>query len=177
VSLCEPDQNVLVRLISFNITPIGTYSLRQLKDSELQLKYGPLFKGNVFSSTEWIHQRISIQQTPRIHRTPTTIRVSALIIAVELSMMRMKNLQDTWEIRYLPILDERRAGWREELRIHGLVFLSRLGVFDKSYQIYSHIHLIESLSGHDDMFIEESWYEQMLEPDSREIKQYSIRLV
>jgi hypothetical protein len=41
----------------------------------------------------------------------------------------------------------------------------------------SYVELIESASGHDEMFLEESGYRQVLEPDSRGIKQYSISLI
>ena len=55
--------------------------------------------------------------------------------------------------------------------------ISRIGVFDKAFKKDSYVELMESLSGHEDMFMEEAGYQQVLEPDSRGIKQYSITLI
>jgi hypothetical protein len=48
VSLCEPNQDVLVRLMNSNIIPIGTDLLGQLKDAELELACGPILKETFF---------------------------------------------------------------------------------------------------------------------------------
>jgi hypothetical protein len=61
--------------------------------------------------------------------------------------------------------------------IRGKGYFSRIGVFDKAFMKDSYVELIESLCGHDDMFMEKSGYQQVLEPDSRGIKQFSISLI
>jgi hypothetical protein len=90
---------------------------------------------------------------------------------------------------YLPILEHRETvtSYSGKLRIYGLVlkrvdirgkgYFSRIGVFDKAFMKDSYVELMESLCGHDDMFMEESGYQQVLEPDSRGIKQFSISLI
>jgi hypothetical protein len=69
---------------------------------------------------------------------------------------------------YLPILEHRQRGTshRGKLKIYGLVFkradnrgkgyFSRTGVFDKEFEKDSYVELMQSLSGNDDMFLEES---------------------
>jgi hypothetical protein len=48
VSSCEPNQSVLIRLMDFNIVPIGTDFLGQLKDAELKLACWSILKETFF---------------------------------------------------------------------------------------------------------------------------------
>jgi hypothetical protein len=56
VSSCKPNQDVPVRLMNFNIIPIGTDLLGQLKDAELELACGPILK-EIFFKVSRLHPK------------------------------------------------------------------------------------------------------------------------
>jgi hypothetical protein len=172
VSTSKPNQDVLVRLLYFNSIPVGIDLLGQLKDAKLELACGPILKETFF----------------HVYRLDSKDRYKGFYLDDG-----SKDFYDAdeefahCESLYLPILEHRERKYGGKLRIYGLMlkkadirgkgYFSRIGVFDKAFKKDSYADVMESLSGHDDMFMEESWYQQVLEPDSRGIKQYSITLI
>lgn len=188
VSSCEPNQDILVRLMNFNIIPIGTDLLGQLQDAELELACGPILK-ETFLQAYRLHSKEPSDFESFSEITDPPENTGFYLDG------RTKDLYDSdeefadFERLYLPILEHRKMGTillPENLRIYGLVlkkvdirgkgYFSRIGVFDKAFKKASYVELMESLSGHEDMFMEEAGYQQVLEPDTRGIKQYSISL-
>jgi hypothetical protein len=187
VSSCRPNQDVL-RLMNFNSTPVGTDLLGQLKDAELELACGPILKETFFRVYRLDSKEpsnlgsISDSGDPPGNKGFYLADWSKDFFDAE-KFAHCEKL-------YLPILEHREekvTTYGNKLTIYGLVlkrvdirgkwYFSRIGVFDKAFMKDSYVELMESLSGHEDIFMEEAGYQQVLEPDTRGIKQYSISLI
>jgi hypothetical protein len=54
---------------------------------------------------------------------------------------------------------------------------SRLGAFDLQFNLESHPKLLQLLSTRSNALVDESLYQEILEPDESSMKQYTITLV
>jgi hypothetical protein len=189
--------------MNFNIIPAGTDLLGQLKDAELELACGPILKENFFKVSrldpEEEYPHYDSEDDPDSEDLPNASDPPEIAEPPRNKGFYIykysKDFYDAdeefadCERLYLPILEKQvtELTYSGTLNIYGLVlkradirgkgYFSRIGVFDKSFMKKSYVELMESVCSYDDMLVEESGYHRVLEPDSKGIKQYSVRLI
>jgi hypothetical protein len=166
-------QSLVINVQNVELVLSGQDELGELQDAKLQVRCGPLM--NPCDNKLW-HD---LKQSNRVYEGE---------MAEIYWDLRCEDRSTVEPLIFMPVLVEK--GLQDpkiDLPIYGLIvttakdrgpgYFTRLGVWGFSFPLESYHRLMQQLSLRPDLLIDESLYQQVLEPDDNGIPQYTITLI
>ncbi|RDW73542.1 hypothetical protein BP6252_07449 [Coleophoma cylindrospora] len=161
VSLHQQGQEVLIEFMNFNVVLAGSDNLGQLESAELQLKCGPLIRAKTLVDGRWYSK--NTQGKVFYDLDDYSADASGFY-----ALPTVEHIQEERTVLYgliVKMAEKRRTG-----------YFARVGVFDLAFD-NNYRDLIRSVSTYSGGLTDELLYQEILEPNSDGIKQYSITLI